>query len=301
MLNTRPLPLSRAFLVGSLCLPLAGPASTQPADAPAVAGETVLLRMNPVPGEELRQRMTMTMEMNQAMPGQAEPMKMLTDMVMDFTQVALDEEPEEGDLVMQTTFDRARMDMTPPMGDPIHLDTDEPDDAAAGPAAAALAPLRGMIGKPIRTTMTRRGEVLSVDAGGASGPGMSPEVMEQMMANQPVLPEGALAVGESWVQEAEAPVPGGPPMSMEVTWTLTAIEPGLARFDLDGDNDLRAEMPQGGTIDMNIRSTGTASLDRATGMLHAMNLDQVMTGGVDVMDQSMPFDMEMNMAVEAVD
>lgn len=281
-------------------LPLPGPFAPAASGQAAPTDEVVLLRLNPEPGSQVRQRMSMQMQMKQEVPGRAEPMNMTMEMGTESTIEALAEEPANGDLLLATTFDRVRMDMEIPMAGKVHYDSGEPGEGPQGPMAAAVAPLKSMVGETIRASMTRQGDVLSFDTGNLADAGGPVEQMKAMIQQQ-MLPPGPMAVGDSWVQETGAALPGGEPIAFEITWTLASLEPDLAHFDLSGDTDLTIRPEMGGVMQMNLAVSGTSAIDRASGLIHSMHMEQVMVGEMDVQSTKVPLDIKMTMKLETFD
>ncbi|BAM02872.1 DUF6263 family protein [Phycisphaera mikurensis] len=271
------------------------------APAPAAAAETIRLRLNPPVGEAVRQRMVMEMRMRQPVPGQDKPMDVRTDMTLETSMVTLDEKPAEGDFVLATTIQRATMELDVPNAEPMRYDSDDPGPPAEGPAAAAFGPLAAMIGETVRATMTDRGVVVDADTGNLAVAEEAQGTIESMLGGQPQLPEGPIAVGDRWEQSVEIAAPGGLPVEVAMGWTLTGFDDASARFDVDGDNEMNLQPGGGATVRMQIRTSGTATLDRATGLAREMDLTQTITGETAAGAMTLPMEMTIKTKVRTLD
>jgi hypothetical protein len=159
-----------------------------------------------------------------------------------------------------------------------------------------LKDVQGMIGKPFRMTMSRRGRVLKADwtaleALGKLTGGM--DLKQMMQASQPQLPAKPVKVGDTWQQQFEVKVPGTDAApaksSVDVEYTYLGMEPvgdvECAKIEMSGTVSLRGLKSAGSpvpgiemTLDtMDMYMDGHLYFDPAAGQMVEQRIEMEMS------------------------
>lgn len=226
--------------------PVAEPAGVELAFAWR-AGETIPFRMV----NQIRQNITIEMDDAETSGVPAMPtMEMTIDQVMTGRQEVLEVGPD-GTARVRLSYDTLRMDMVSPMIS-ASWDSEEPGDDEM--SSLFETSLRPMLETPMTLEITSGGKILSVEGieamaaamitagGGDSGMldslgGFDEASIEQLIQQSFfVLPTDPVAVGDSWGDRQEMPIPFvGGVLTGDLRFQLTSVDDGLARIDLDGD------------------------------------------------------------------
>ena len=202
--------------------------------------------------------------------GQGQQMKQ-TGKVQTFASFRVDE-VKDGTAHVITEFTRVTMDMKMPMMN-VKFDTDD-EDSMSGQFERVL----DILGKPIESEIDARGNIKVTKVpdelqGGAAAMLDAESVLKQFQA---VLPESAIAVGETW--DTSSPQPFGPmgSLDMKAANKLTSLDANSAKIAQTLSlGDVGDEMPVKPMVD-----SGTCNL--------AVNLHEVMpTTGDLALDMSM--------------
>ncbi len=278
----------------------------------AVAAQPYTLRFNPEPDTLYRQRFSSSQKISQTMMGQTIETK--NRLVMDTHSRVLTRTPE-GNFVLETTFDRVRVDMDA-MGVSLSIDTDNP--------ATGKNPMLGdlfgaMTGQKITVTMNDLGEVQSfsgieemmremmegTDADPATMAMMqqvveaqaNPEVLKEAMGfDQMVFPQNPVNVGDSWTHTRTAGAPF--PMTQQVTYTLKSVgaESYIVEARLNLATEGGATHKVAGTeasMDLTGETVSTMRMDRLSGMLMDMEGTSTIAGTVKVEAGTQPMEIPM--------
>lgn len=196
-------------------------------DAPPPADSTKhTLRYRFVPDEELRYEIANHQTLELQASGLAESVE---SEEISTKQFVIKNTDSSGAADLEVTIERVRLSARGP-GTNFQWDSDE-----QAPAPAELRGVKGTIGIPLGTiTVTPLGKIIDAQQRGAGS--AAPQVKEGQLDLLPLLPEGPVAVGESWKQEftldiaIETP-PYKRPVTLQRKFTLLSVEKGIAKVD----------------------------------------------------------------------
>ncbi len=292
------------------------------------------LRMVPNLESTLRQVTTLEQDMTMSLGPMGEQSTQSTTL-FEMTQIPR-ERRDDGSTVMEYRYDRIRTETT--VGDQVMtMDTDSPSEDE-------LDPFSALVGLSITARITNRGKVLEVSgfdelmdsiSSDMSGPeaAQMKELMRSSFGNEamtsmlqqitPILPEDAVGVGDSWKSETSMQFPMLGDMEVDYAYEVLAFEPYVGSdcvklgFDYvisitSGDAllDLLRQM-MGTDVDLEWEmkdsiGTGSLWLDRATGVVMAMDFTQdisvQMSMGIPEVaeEMDMDFDIRQTMSMETV-
>lgn len=292
------------------------------------------LRMVPDLESTLRQVTTLEQDMTMSLGPMGEQSTQSTTL-FEMTQIPK-ERRDDGSTVMEYRYDRIRTETT--VGDQVMtMDTEDPSEGE-------LDPFSSIVGLSITARFTNRGEVVEVSgfdemmeavSADMSGPEAAQmrELMRSSFGNEamtsmlqqvtPILPEEAVGVGDSWQSETSLQFPMLGDMEVDYAYEVLAFEPYVGSdcvklgFDYvisitSGDAllDLLRQM-MGTDVDLEWEmkdsiGTGSLWLDRATGVVLAMNFTQDVSVQMSMSipevaeEMDMDFDIRQHMSMETI-
>lgn len=238
-------------------------------------------------GRKLEIEMTQRMKNAQNIAGKEIGTDIATTSFMTWEVEEVDS--SSGVATIKSEIDRMTMNMKSPQGD-FEIDSDS-DEELEGIAQVVGKNVLSMVGKPFGQTMDARGQVLTVDFPPefekATMVMMGRGAMEKLIKNaSPMFPDGPIAVGKSWTQETNTPMPGGMgAMALVSTYTYKGREmsDGKEMEVIDIDIDMTFETPEDGqaTIEITDQKTeGKMYFDSNNGHMASMKVEQSM--GMDI-------------------
>lgn len=268
--------------------------------SPEVAAQKVLLRLDLNEGDTYSYVNAVDQTITQDIMGMNQVIKQEITFHYDATVV----EKMGDDYKIKYTYTRAifNMDGGPMMG-VTEYDSDNEDEEVA-PMARGYA---GLIGQSFTATMNSQGEIGEVEGVSA----MLDNMMEQfgdmpdtekanirtsmeaqfgdegikstIQAASPSFPEKKMKVGKPW--ESEDVLQSGFKMNKTSTFVITSASDSEVAIDIDATlvSDPESSMETNGmnlNYDVTGDATGNQVLDRTSGMVKTMTLDQNMTGEV---------------------
>ena len=274
------------------------------------SGEKITLALKLEKGQVFKQLNKTDQTINQKVMGMATTTKMVTEMYLK--QEVLD--VADGKANVRVTYERVRSEQENSMAGKMVYDS---QDTTAGEPDAQFMGYAGLIGKGFEYTINSEGkvtEVRGVDAlfdeimskveGGVAAEQMKSTLkqtfgeeamkgmMEQMTAH---LPSSQVAEGDTWGGEIKM----SGPMAMKIanTYTLDKIEADKAVVSLTGEvatNEdanldlgvMKVEYKLEGTTE------GTLEIDRKTGMVLSMKMNQKISGETKMMGMTVPMDID---------
>lgn len=257
-----------------------------------------LLRLNFQKGSVQKLEMTSVMDMNMDMGGQS--MNMAMDMTMFLSSKVKD--VQDGVATLEQSITRMKIKMENPMMGTIDFDSAD-EEADPGP----MGDMAAMVGEVVLVKMSDRGEISDVQLPESyleKLSGMMDEAEVEGIFSRPavVLPEGPIAVGESWDYKTDMPMGGGMgDLQIAVQNKLVKFENGVAT--IDQKYKLKAEdlqSPMGGEMKFEAKDTeGMVELNTKTGFVDGskMSLNMTMDGGA--MKMVIGMTMTMKKAVES--
>jgi len=149
-----------------------------------------------------------------------------------------------------------------------------------GDETKPLANLSAMVGRPaIEARFSADGRKVEITPAPNAASGGHDRARDQLAQSLPDLPEGALRVGQSFEARLPVVLPGVGGRGddhVEARWiyTLKAIEPGFARFDVRQVlPKATATMTQGRSYTVSGGAVGSATFDLVEGLFTEINLD----------------------------
>jgi hypothetical protein len=218
---------NRLCAVAAAIVLVLGPLVVGAEDAPPPADSTKhTLRYRFVPDEALRYEIANHQTLELQAGGVAESVE---SEEISTKQFVIKNTDSSGAADLEVTIERVRLSARGPDANFTW------DSAEETPAPAELRGVKGTIGTPLGTiTVTPLGKIIDAQQRGAGS--AAPQVKEGQLDLLPLLPEGPVAVGESWKQEftldiaIEAP-PYKRPVTLQRKFTLLSVEKGIATVD----------------------------------------------------------------------
>ncbi len=249
-------------------------------------------------GQQLEKTTVMKMNMNMEMMGQS------LEMVNNNTMTSLLEVKNTTDkeVVIANTIKRIVAHASS-MGQEMDYDSDKPEDANND-----MGKMMGSsVGKTSHVTIDKKGFVTANDdsslnevakkAGGMmgfeNGGFASPNKVGASFDGIGNLPEKPLKIGDTW---ADSTVEKNSPNKVVTNYKLVAINGGEAQIALDGTVAKTIETEQSGmtmTVTMKGKTTGTYTMDVASGIIRKRNMQLDATGSMEMAGQSIPYTMKM--------
>jgi hypothetical protein len=237
-------------------------------------------------GEKLHYVVTQKTSSTAVVAGQKIETLMTQDIVTTWDVQDVD---SSGSAVMDQTIDRIVFAMTGPTGE-IKIDTKK-DEAGEGPAASVAPLFKALAGNPCRLKMSARGEVSDVsipaklvdalkNAGpaAANNPLFTEEGFKRMLTQASlVLPEGAVAKGQTWKVAKSIPMPMIGTMVMDNVYTYEGPSDPADRISVAVKLDIQPK--EGVPFEIKVTkqdSKGTFRFDRKAGVLRGSELTQNM-------------------------
>lgn len=223
-------------------------------------GDAVELKLQPKKGENYLTKMEMDMSMQ--MSGQ--DITSLSKFVMNSD---IKDVKENGDVVMEYTFKKIRMEMTAPQGN-ITLDPDEPSEDIPE-MEESLEAFKIMRNMGIQTTMSNKGDlkdlkILSDSVNANMLEKVSETFKNNMSKNFKVYPEGPVKIGETWEVVTNQNM-NGLIMKATNTYTLKQVLNGKAILEVSTDLTASGEGMEG--MEMNGKASGEITLFLDSGMI----------------------------------
>ena len=254
------------------------------------SAQTNLVWQLPV-GRKIDVVMKQNMDMNQQVGGQ----ELATEMVStNYMLWEIAEVNDAGIATVNSEIGRMTISVDGPQGK-FEIDTDS-EEELDGIAAGVADQIKKLIGEQFSQTMNAQGKILSVtmpDEFESGNPMMTKESLSQLIKNaSPVFPDKPVAVGETWNQKSETPMPGGMGgMKIDSTYTYKGTE------DVDGKTldvvEIAMEMQfvaeEGSPIEIEITEQDTKGkmlFNSVKGHTQQINIDQKMTMKVTVGPQT---------------
>lgn len=282
--------------------------------------QTVTLRLQLPEGTTYHQRTTQQQTIKQNVMG------MQQEIESSFQQTSRSEVTEvrpDGAMVIEITTTRVR-NRSSVGGMVMEYDSENPP---ANPDVMASM-LEGMVGSTMTVVCSPSGQILEMSGFDAmmddmfrgAGGEMPPALREQMNSQfgeeamresmallTDIYPERPISIGDSFTSTAS--LPSMMNMRVSTSYTLRAVENGLAILDVSGSMDTMqgSSMDMGGmSVELNLegRQTGEMHLDLQNGLLMYMEMNQTASGNATITGpQSMdiPMDIHMRMVIETVD
>ena len=247
-------------------------------------------------GEQLERVAAMKMNFGMEMMGQT------VDMKMDNTTTSLVEVKNASaqSFDLSSTVKRVVMNMNS-MGQDMNYDSDKKDQEAN----EMTKKLGEMVGKTANLTIDSKGYITASDdtsktaekaegfmgmAGNLANTANKVGASYDMVAN---FPNKGVKAGDSWVDSTVSPQG-----KTATSYTVLDVKGGEATVGMDGTVTQSGETENNGmTINLTItgKSKGQYTMDVATGVIKKRMVILDATGTMDMMGQSVPFTMKMNM------
>jgi hypothetical protein len=252
---------------------------------------SVELRLSPSEGESFRFQDHMIQEMNMEIQG----LEMSLVQTIDVTTVVdVIEVHQDGQVVVEVSYESMAMEMTAPFTDDISFDTED-ETTSVPPEFQGIA---NMIGKSVTMTLDSRGSVLEmsgyeelIDEVVSGTPPGQPE-LEGMFENLAFIydndsnsggltgligpmPDGKVAVGDTWTEQVTTDAMF--PMTIDAVYTVLSIEAGEITLQMEGEisadlEDFASEFDLvEASIEMSGDQSGELVLDIETGMMVRAN------------------------------
>ncbi len=284
------------------------------AGAPAAQAQAKL-RWSFTKGDAYNYAMTQQTETKVEVQGQSQETKIAQTLDMTWK---VNEVLPDGSGEMVQTIDRVRFTLDAAFG---NLSFDTNDKADPEGALAAAAPIfRALVGAPIALKMSPRGEITEVKvpekllealrnagpAAMAAGNIGTEEGLKNLTSRSAmVLPEEAVAKGQSWTSNIDLPLPNFGKMVMDNTYTYE----GPA--ELDGKPvetiglvvKVEIKPEDNAPIVMTVTeqdNKGAFSFDNAEGILRRSELNQAMKMGISAMGQEFVQEVKTSTKMELV-
>lgn len=226
----------------------------------------------------VEQKMKMSMNMG------GQDMNTTMDMKMFMSHKILGVEGNKADIEQEITRVLVKMD-NPMMAVDYDSSNPESDPGMAGPVA-------DMVGSKSKLTLTDTGKLedVELDESLEESAGQGVDMKSMMKQSSVELPEGPVAIGETWVVEQKMPLGQLGETVTKVTNKLVSIDDDFFVIEQDVKVDVsEMEMPGGMTVD-DVKMKGTNKVNRKTGMTEEVNMSTKMkfTGQMDMtMDMTM--------------
>ena len=247
-------------------------------------------------GEQLERVAAMKMNFGMEMMGQT------VDMKMENTTTSLVEVKNASaqSFDLSSTVKRVVMNMNS-MGQDMNYDSDKKDQEAN----EMTKKLGEMVGKTANVTIDSKGYITASDdtsktaekaegfmgmAGNLANTANKVGASYDMVAN---FPNKGVKAGDSWADSTVSPQG-----KMATSYTVLDVKGGEATIGMDGTVTQSGETENNGmTINLSItgKSKGQYIMDVATGVIKKRMVILDATGTMDMMGQSVPFTMKMNM------
>lgn len=263
---------------------------------------SVELKLAPPEGASYRYQDTMTQELVMDIQGFEVTLNQTIDIVTDMHVLEVD---QDGQVVVEVTYESMAMEMIAPFTGVIRFDTAD-ETTTVPPEFQAVT---NMVGRTVGLTLDSRGNLIDLtgfeelfDDMASGVPADQPELegifesMTTMYDSESAtggltgligpLPEGAVAVGDSWNEVVTTEF--AYPMTIEAAYTVISIQNGEITLDMEGEiaadlDDFMSEFDLGdASIELSGFLNGEIVLDIETGMMIRSTQEFSMTATAEI-------------------
>ncbi len=278
-------------------------ATTQPA-----VQQPVLLKFNFQPGDKYAFSSNTKQRIEQEMMGQ----KMVTTQDMESEYLYDIQRVENGTTIIKVTFSTIKMDMDIAGMQRIAFDSDNPEAATS-----ELQALTNMVGRSFTMHVDAAGDVKKIVGLAeiiASAPGQQAEMLKQTFNDSSMVqsmsqfisiyPNRNVAVGDQWAKQFSGPIANMMQYEGNSTFSLAEIEGDLAIVETTGqmkfsklEGPTANPMLQGAEFNLTGTQTGTCEIAVRSGLPVSTQLNQHITGDIDVQGFKIPMTIHSDMVI----